>query len=189
LQRQKQPPAQVRAPLGRRVSALQLQAAARCFLARRRATALRAARAQVGANRQPPKHALARSQAQGMFVSGMPPTCALRVVLLFRRHAVACAWQMVASRYWEDAHVVYELPPVEESNVFVVGAEVEARYKGRHAWFHAMVVATHQGGAFFDLWCVSWLPQRYGAQGKTCLRLLSLSLSLSLSLLSPPSYF
>jgi hypothetical protein len=88
--------------------------------------------------------------------------------------------------------VVYELPPVEESKVFAVGAEVEARYKGRHAWFHAMVVATHHGGAFFDLWCVSRLPQRFGAQGKPCLRLLTLSLSLSFSFLAPcppPSCF
>ena len=38
-----------------------------------------------------------------------------------------------------------------DSQAFVVGTEVEARYKGRHEWFRAMIVASRRYNTSFDL--------------------------------------
>jgi len=38
-----------------------------------------------------------------------------------------------------------------DSQAFAVGTEVEARYKGRHEWFRAMIVASHRNNTSFDL--------------------------------------
>ena len=57
--------------------------------------------------------------------------------------------QLLSSRYWEGPDI-YEIPTVD-AHAFVVGTEVEARYRGRHQWFRAMIVASHHKHASFDL--------------------------------------
>ena len=71
--------------------------------------------------------------------------------------------QMLSSRYWEGAHV-HEYAE-DEASVFAPGQTVDARYRGRREWFHAMVVASLHGGAYFDLQCVTHHHTTKNAQG------------------------